>query len=479
MPWSEIDCRSYREAQELVGWFRSAVRGWMPISGIFWVFIWTMMASSSVQAAPSFDCEMANTPVEREICASTVLAELDMELAEEYRRFLSSLPEGKIPVGQQLQRLWIRGRDARCTPDRAQSEGRNEPYFNWSIVPHELNPKAPDDFGSCLEEYYQNALYAFSQGALVSYVFLDSDQQHYPLGLPNMEAIILAAEVEASQAEIEAMGSEGQYWSRKVQIQSGGGSHELFEEYLVGCPNCIYGEDEHVIELRFYLTRHGTFYSALRVYHGERAGQCIHNDSLNLRFFDANAEGVEWYSGLADGLLIAFAHLACGTSSDRYAFWRVNSDGLEFYHSRNVRHYYWVRLPRFERTLVDHEHGTYVKLDSVDTSRDTLWGTPYTELAEPVVPLIGDTNASEEVSACHAVADVLYRYLRIKEEAAAQNIGYPQAFFIVQEVLGAEHVASISEDFRTAAEGFLFYLERAREVDGWEPKLADAYSGPS
>jgi uncharacterized protein YecT (DUF1311 family) len=64
---------------------------------------------------PSFDCAKAATPSEKAICADARLAKLDLDLAQ----LVTGLRHGHDTVGARnqlldLQRSWLKGRDAQC-----------------------------------------------------------------------------------------------------------------------------------------------------------------------------------------------------------------------------------------------------------------------------------------------------------------------------------------------------------------------------
>lgn len=69
-------------------------------------------------AAPSFDCARAQTPVERMICASPELSDLDAELGRVYAARRMTLTAGEVAAMKQAQRQWLKQtstcRDAYC-----------------------------------------------------------------------------------------------------------------------------------------------------------------------------------------------------------------------------------------------------------------------------------------------------------------------------------------------------------------------------
>lgn len=72
-----------------------------------------LMTAASGQTA-SFECERADTPVEKAVCADADLSLLDEELAAAYTQATSSSQAGNAL--QQDQRLWIKNRNA-CGPE--------------------------------------------------------------------------------------------------------------------------------------------------------------------------------------------------------------------------------------------------------------------------------------------------------------------------------------------------------------------------
>ena len=70
-----------------------------------------LLSVGSVRAAPSFDCRRAATVVERQICRTPYLGDLDRDIAQLYARALDALSPGDADALRTDQRLWLKVRD--------------------------------------------------------------------------------------------------------------------------------------------------------------------------------------------------------------------------------------------------------------------------------------------------------------------------------------------------------------------------------
>jgi uncharacterized protein len=73
-----------------------------------------MLLSSSARpaaAAPSFDCHRAATAVERQICRTPYLGDLDRDIAQLFQQALGVLSPADADALRADQRLWLKVRD--------------------------------------------------------------------------------------------------------------------------------------------------------------------------------------------------------------------------------------------------------------------------------------------------------------------------------------------------------------------------------
>ena len=73
-------------------------------------------ANAPIQA--SFDCQKARSSVEKQICHSSELARLDVQLNHLYWKFFNQLPVDKKSIARQMQRNWIIHRERDCRTNR-------------------------------------------------------------------------------------------------------------------------------------------------------------------------------------------------------------------------------------------------------------------------------------------------------------------------------------------------------------------------
>lgn len=92
--------------------------------------VYFLSATAAAQSVtPSFDCQKATTPQEKQICADSNLAEFDKQVGNTYSRLLKELSPIEAKKLQKNQKEWVTlQRDANCYPG--------------------------DYFKTCLTEYY-------------------------------------------------------------------------------------------------------------------------------------------------------------------------------------------------------------------------------------------------------------------------------------------------------------------------------------
>ncbi len=97
------------------------------------------LATTAIAAAPSFDCSRASAPVERLICSSDPLAELDGKLGAVFRETRERLDETARAASLREQRRWLQSRLTQC---RIPASG-------------DLPAEAGDDAKRCLGTLYE------------------------------------------------------------------------------------------------------------------------------------------------------------------------------------------------------------------------------------------------------------------------------------------------------------------------------------
>jgi len=90
----------------------------LPAEAFYEVLIEAEARGQPLFAGPSFDCAKAATKVERSICATPVLASLDLGLADQYHFALEGRP-GLGGVLEESQVAWLKHRDRSCAEGNA------------------------------------------------------------------------------------------------------------------------------------------------------------------------------------------------------------------------------------------------------------------------------------------------------------------------------------------------------------------------
>lgn len=433
-------------------------------------------------AGPSYDCRKAATPTEIAICGDEQLSLLDRKLSRAYRDFYSALPPDAKSAARRMQQLWLRGREERCADGitGGVAGSSTSPYMADMLgemfvsVPYELVPRPEADTVSCIGEYYGNAIDALERGALSTYVFFRPDRRKYRIGLAGLDYVRLASEGSA-----EGDGADTMEYDSVFPLVAGvhGNEYPLATALL---------SDEHakdVLGLRLFMTGGGSVHFAMYEYENYAGGRCGHSTELYQRFFSPVQGGIEWYRGdPVNALQLAYAQHACGVGYEEYSGWDAEDENLVFRFFDGYDFYYWVTLPVFERKRVHRESREYVDLDPVDRSTESLWGRPYEELYQAVRKDIRGDGNTRSGSDCAAVASALDKYFDILRTASAEKVTVAQALFIGRNVLQGRHIGDLSPDLLIGARYFLFYLEKAREVDDWANKLqraTDRYPMPN
>ena len=119
------------------------------------------LAASPARAAiqASFDCQRASTSVEKQICHSSELARLDVQLNHLYWKFFNQLPADKKGIARQMQRNWIihRERDCRKNPQRIDWFTQDWLFDQWTIQDPDPEDEAARE-QKCVRRYLNDAI---------------------------------------------------------------------------------------------------------------------------------------------------------------------------------------------------------------------------------------------------------------------------------------------------------------------------------
>lgn len=116
----------------------------MSLKRAAWSYSLMVLCLPFAAQSASFDCEKASTAVERLICSSSHLSELDAELSQRYEKALpfSSISPTNEPVVRKQQREWLRNVRNKCKDQsclisayRARIE-----QFEWTTTHGKKNP---------------------------------------------------------------------------------------------------------------------------------------------------------------------------------------------------------------------------------------------------------------------------------------------------------------------------------------------------
>lgn len=420
-------------------------------------------------AQPSFDCAKATGNIEKSICGNEDLARMDKQLAAAYGTFIAALPEPSRAVAKKLQQNWIANRDRRCNTMKFQQDHADDRVFA------DHTPFAQKDLVACLADMYRFSLSALQNGVLASSIFLTDDRTEYPVGVGSIDTLRIKREV----SESFSCGSEKPRQLSKLYLSTGNQELFLGDAVYDFCEG--QGEENTIVELRFYLALDGTLFRAVKIVENQGGGRCGYGHESYLRFFKLtdDFQSLVWYSANNNGRVPLLSETyACGVRSEDLESWHYQDGKLIFNYFVQPNWYHWVVFPyayaiAVDKTQLIYEGLTNKKYASAAISLSEINAVTSALASEPARIGFDDKGIPQK---CTLVYMGIHSYIELKNYALSKSVTLSNAFDIAENMTSVK--ASGKEVIlRTTLTVFLQYLDEARKHQNWRQVLNDFAQG--
>lgn len=131
----------------------------------------TLLFSSNIahSSDPSFDCKLASTNSEKEICSYSNLATLDREIAKIYAHGIKILSTQKKDALRQSQRAWLKGRE-KPFPNLSSYMEKRIRVLHTFITSPDLKLPAPPTENKFIFEFHDEVEEEFLSDSLIGYL---------------------------------------------------------------------------------------------------------------------------------------------------------------------------------------------------------------------------------------------------------------------------------------------------------------------
>ncbi len=388
------------------------------------------------EPAPSFDCSRASTKIEKEICSSEHLSELDMILGKSYKEFISSLDLGDVPYAKSIQRLWLKNRNKQCNGE---------------------------DLSACLKEEYYFWINSIKKGIIsVRIPISNNNSIKNPFKKTTSFHSLMTKSTELLEnGEVSEV--------HELFINEGGTDNKLYSGMLYDFGQSY--DEDRITDVIFYLSSKGKKYQAFRKAEAHFGGRCGASSSASLRFVSiSNPEDVIKEVNLFD------SDQACGTHYKELFKWNVSEKGnLRFYQLENDSFYYQVPFTEIKVIEIDADDSSAQEYYWIDKSSKSYMDTPYEEIITDVINELNKSYRKSDSILCSKENNDFRDYYRLKEILSKYKLGFNQIEFYSNNFLNAEALETATK-YKPYLDAALLYLNKAREVDTWEPKILAAAS---
>lgn len=396
------------------------------VTGVF-----VTLSMETIASTPSFNCELASTPVEYSICDSDHLSELDRMLSGEYSNFLAALPSDKKELARSMQRIWVKNRGVGCDQEEF-AECIKENYYQWinNISKNVLVVEVP------LTEIEAAISYPFDRNIDLSMeVIHGEDLSEY--------------EIDESYRLLTSEGHtihEGNYWRSGTSWQTNRATHIVY-----------------------YLSGSGMYHVALKKLYEDFGGRCMANTEYSLEFLTpSNLE-----NSISSVTLFESKEL-CGLHESQLLDWSVSDTGsLLFLEPVTNNFYYQSTFVEIKATEIVSSESREREFYYVDDSLVSFLGTPYPEIIDSVVSNNRRMQLSIESASCESDVYSLSDYWQLKDVLAQYNLGFNQIEFYANNILRPDAMEA-AMIYRPLLEAALMYLDKARSVSDWRSKIVSA-----
>ena len=422
-------------------------------------------ANASIQA--SFDCQKARTSVEKQICHSSELARLDVQLNRLYWKFFNQLPADKKSIARQMQRNWIihRERDCRKNPQRIDWFTQDWLFDRWTVQKQDPEDEAARE-QKCVRRYLNDAITHLKKGILISITPFEKSIAKSRVGLPGVDTILSHAEmVPVEYGDPDDLVEQTSFYANSQ------GQDQLLSASIAATLGTVYSSTES-IALRSYLLADGRYYQAMAEVYSEDAARCSSYSSFSLAFFKMDGGKVQFFNdGVGGNVPYTLLGSACDSNYGAMINKAANKQGLFFDIMQSGPGIYSVEFPEVTRYLVEESTGSYQTTTPIDPDLTTFNGTAYSHLYET---LLGKLKLDSKLDQCQQISQQFEPYLAIKGHVAALGVGREQAFYTLTHLSDPLQKYPKLSYFQPSIQALLNYLEKARKVPDWQPKLQAA-----
>ncbi len=426
----------------------------------------TSPADAAIQA--SFDCQKASTSVEKQICHSSELARLDVQLNHLYWKFFNQLPADKKSIARQMQRNWIihRERDCRNNPSRID-------WFtqDWLFDESAGQEQDPEDKAArekkCIRRYLDDAITHLEKGILISITPFDKSVTKTRVGLPGVAAILSHAEMvpdeyEDPSTEVEQTSFYANTLDKdhllSASVSFGGGVADNFTTESVA--------------LRSYLLADGRYYQAMAKANSENSGRCTSYTAFALAFFKMVGGDLKFFHSDEEySVPYTQQNTACGYTYGAMIKEGAIAQGLFFDIMQSRNGIFSVEFPEVKRYIVEESAGSYQTTIPIDPDLTAFIGTAYRHLYET---LLGKLKLDIRLDQCQQISQQFEPYLEIKGHVAALGVSREQALYTLAHLSRPLQKYPKLSYFQPSIQALLSYLEKARKVPDWQAKLQAA-----
>lgn len=399
-------------------------------------FTTSSLNHKKVQATPSFDCKKATTAIEKSICSSEHLSELDVMMATSYKIFITNLPLENVSYARNIQHLFINDRHLQCRGDQLVNCIR-EGYYFW------LNS---------IKKGVLTAKVSMRNSGVIQSPFDKSSSYRY----------------EVTKTERQDMDYDVRE-THKLYVNKESKSVAIFKGRVnkFGMSDIDKSIISHII---FYLTNNGKRHQAFQKNFISRGGRCNAYFNESLRF--VSLENPE--KKVADVNLIEIDS-ACDTFKKELYKWSVSdTDNIIFYQLEAETFYAQIPFIEIKAIEVNSEDSSVKEYYWIDKTHDKFLNVSYDKIIKDVSTRITQPPVGKEEHHVCSVDDYTFNdYYKFKGILSDYKLGFNQIEFFSKFKLKAE-MLEMAVKYKPYLDASLLYLNKIRSVEHWQTKLTSA-----
>lgn len=423
-------CRAIRSIFQQFGYFGK-------LAGMAGLSLLLQMQAAA--AAPSFDCAKAGNKVEKSICASDELSQLDMQMAKAYSDFRNSVSESDAVLLKQEQIRWVKKRN-RCGSSK-----------------------------DCLQQAYQSRINGLELGV----IRLSFSSQKLPVEINYGQGENLRIFDEIN----ETSDKDFRNTSRKIFIQHNQEKprllvavEEVFRLYDKSVESADYVDS---VELVFDVSAHGV----IPVLH-------MHD----IPYVMSHMPPGQWsayYMAPPAGQYQEVFRLQAGERSETTGVWQRNATNhqLQILLTEKQKDHTYGRVLSTTKLLkeFDFQHGVLIDREVAQFDQDLE--PPVKQ--ETVDRYLREMNEFLKVSSerrypddtrCHVLYEAREDFFSLYDRAG-EKMSWDQFIYAASRLGGEAKQVHLSERMIFLAQEMLRYRNVIRQTPEWEARLQAMYSG--